>query len=357
MAIGGAEQVISYLVRSTNSSKYEASILCLDSPVGDFGLKLREQGFHVHSFNRRPGLDISLIRNLRRYLSKHKINILHCHQYTPFVYGTLSSAFSKTRVVFTEHGRFYPDRRKFKRMVFNPILCRLASHLTAISSATCRALVQYENFPAKRLKVVYNGVETPKGMIRRNPELLTRYNIPEDAKILGTVARLDPIKNHSMMLKAFRQVLTKNPNCRLLIVGDGPERSNLEAQIQELEIKNKAILTGFQSETGRFYGLFDIFLLSSESEGTAMTLLESMAASIPSIVTDVGGNPEIVKDNITGFLTPQGDASKMAERISFLLENPDIACKMGMAAQARFEEIFSVRAMVSAYERFYNELS
>lgn len=353
MRIGGAERVIHNLVEHTDTSKYDVSVFCLNQPIGPFGLILQEDGHKVTAFDRKPGFDVSLVGDIRRRLMNDGIQVVHCHQYTPYVYGLIAAKILGCKVIFTEHGRFYPDERKIKRVLINPALCRFTDHVTAISAATREALVAFENFPRSRIEVIYNGINGSRSKVLPNLKLKRSLGISEDAFVMGTVARLDSIKNHNMMIKALKIVRKSHPEAFLIIVGDGPERERLERLVSELNLSSYVIFTGFKEDTHLFYSIMDIFLLTSFSEGTAMTLLEAMASSLPCVVTKVGGNPEIVEDRITGFVIPSDDEITLADKINTFLGDTSLRKNMGEAARIRFEERFTVDKMVRAYEKLY----
>ena len=354
MSIGGAEQVIYNLIEHTDKSKYDVSILCLNQPIGLFGRQLQEKDYQITAFNRKPGFDLSLINSIRHHIIHHNIDVLHCHQYTPYVYGVLGAAFTRCKVIYTEHGRFHPDQRKLKRVLVNPLLNLFTDYVTAISSATREALVDFENFPRDTIKIVYNGIDDSRYLLPQDSKLKKALGLKENTHILGTVARLDSIKNQKMMIKALKIVHQTYPKTFLIIVGDGPERKNLEALAAGLQISRYVIFTGFREDAYLFYKIMDIFLLTSFSEGTAMTLLEAMASSLPCIVTDVGGNPEIVKDEETGFIIPSDDEKALAQKICTLFRNRDLRGKMGQGARKRFKENFTVDKMVQAYQEMYD---
>ena len=357
MQIGGAEQVINNLIENTDPSKYEVSILCLNQPIGPFGIQLREKGYKIKALNRKPGFDLSLVAQIRRFIAINNIDLLHCHQYTPYVYGVLGAAFTKCNVIYTEHGRFHPDQRKLKRVLMNPLLNLFTDYVTAISSATRESLVNFENFPRYKIKIVYNGIDDSKYQLPQNSKLNKALGLKENTHILGTVARLDSIKNHKMMIKALKNVHQTHPETCLIIVGDGPERKNLETLVSQLQLSSHVIFTGFREDAYLFYKIMDIFLLTSFSEGTAMTLLEAMASSLPCIVTNVGGNPEIVKDEETGFIIPNNDERAFAQKICMLLRHRDLMEKMEKTARKRFEENFTVDKMVQAYQEMYDGIA
>jgi glycosyltransferase involved in cell wall biosynthesis len=354
MSIGGAEQVIYQIIENRDRRRFDVSILCLNKPMGAFGNELAKKGYDVFVFGRRPGLDVKLISWIRKYISRNKVDILHCHQYTPYVYGVLGAALTRTKVIYTEHGRFYPEQRRLKRLIVNPFLCLLTDYVTAISYATRDALVQFEKFPVGKIHVVYNGIDERKYRGAEEEGLKESLGICDSAEVLGTVARLDAIKNQSMMLKALKIVHQTYPNTYLIIVGDGPERKRLESQAAAFGLSQYVIFAGFKVDAHRFYRIMDIFLLTSFSEGTAMTLLEAMASGVACIATDVGGNREILEDNVSGVIVPSDDELTLAERICQLINDKKVRQKIGEAGTKRFYEKFTVDKMVKAYEKMYS---
>ncbi len=356
MNIGGAEQVIYNLIENADQSKYDLSVLCLERSIGPFGIRLKEKGYDVVAFNRKPGFDISLVNQMHNYLINHNIDILHCHQYTPYIYGLFASFFTRAKIIFTEHGRFHPDKRKFKRVLLNPILNIFTDYVTAISSATRHAVIEFENFPRNKVRVVYNSIDPTLYMSPADENLRGSLGISLKDYVLGSVARLDTIKNHKMMIKALERVRRVSPDTCLIIVGDGPEMEDLKSFTASLGLSSKVIFTGFKEDIHNYMKIFDIFLLTSFSEGTAMTLLEAMASSIPCIATEVGGNPEIVNDAETGFIVPNDDEKALSEKILVLLRNQALQKNMGLAGRKRFEEKFTVDKMVTAYEAIYENL-
>lgn len=351
MEIGGTEQVIRQLVLNIDAARYKTTVLCIDGFIGVIGSQLQDEGVSVICIKRRPGFDFNLIKKIRKYIKDNKINIVHCHQYTPYIYGLFGGLGTGAKVVFTEHGRFHPDSYRIKRMILNPILSRLTSEVTAISSATKIALARYELFPLKKIQVIYNGICPPEIATVKKSDL----GIGEGVRILGTVSRLDSIKNQKMMINAFKDVLTKIPNAMLLIVGDGPMRESLESQVERLGLDTNVKFVGFKSNALDYMALMELFLLSSFSEGTSMTLLEAMSLSIPCVVTDVGGNSEVVIDKETGLVVPNDDRKSFASAVCSLLSDSTLKRSYGDSASIRFSDCFTVNKMVQAYSALYEK--
>jgi len=356
MRIGGTEQVIKNLIEGSDKNTFDMSIFCLEQPIGPFGEMLLDQGVSIDSVQRKEGFDISLIKAIRKHITQHNIDILHCHQYTPWVYGALAAIGTKTKIIFTEHGRFYPDRSSWKRKYVNPLLTFITDSITAISKATKQALVDFEYIPDHKINVVYNGIAPVVVNPAQTVKLKQELKINNSTKVIGTIARLDSIKNHSMMFKAFKRVLDTFPNTVLLLIGDGEERDNLESLVDESGIRENVIFTGYISRPGTYLDAMDIFLLPSLSEGTSMTLLEAMSLLKPCVVTDAGGNREIINNNYNGIVTENDNVEEFSNGILELLGNAAKLKEMGESSLLRFNKSFTVSHMVREYQKIYNSL-
>lgn len=357
MRIGGTEMVIKNLIIGNADPNVSMSIYCIEAPIGPWGCELQNNGTQITVHERRPRLDFSLIKSLRKHIKQNEIDVIHCHQYTPWVYGALAAAFTKTKVLFTEHGRFYPDVSSFKRRLINPILLSLTSSCTAISKATSKALCKYEFFPSAKVKVIYNGVTPLKPDLKACDELKKKYCIAEYDFIFGTVARLDPIKNQTMMIQAFAEVLKKIPNALLIIVGDGEEKEKLHSLVDELAINKSVVFTGFVPNPVNHIQIMDVFLLSSFSEGTSMTLLEAMSLGKPCVVTDAGGNKEIISHSQTGFVVENGNAEEFALEMYRMFENRKLYLEMRANASDDFKSRFDETIMQANYNEIYKKIT
>ncbi|MBA6357436.1 glycosyltransferase [Colwellia sp. BRX8-3] len=332
------------------------SVLCIESPLGPFSKELKQNGIEFYELNRQPGFDTNLIKQILQIIKNNQVDIIHCHQYTPWVYGVIAAAFTKKKVIFTEHGRFYPDSSTWKRKLINPILNFFTDQVTAISKATKQALVEFENIPKKSIQVIYNSIAPLQVDEEIVHQIRAELAIPNNHKVLGTIARFDPIKNHIMMLKAFSKVLIEQPNTTLIIIGDGNERSNIETCIATLGITNNVILTGYKPKPGNYLALMDIYLLSSLSEGTSMTLLEAMSLSKPCVVTDAGGNPEIILHQQTGLVTANDDADAFSLAILKVLNDKFECITFSQSAYLRYNSIFTQHKMNMSYKKTYSNL-
>ena len=233
----------------------------------------------------------------------------------------LAALRSGVRVIFTEHGRFHPDRHSWKRRLLNPALARATDEIVAISDATRDALVHHEWLPRRRIRLIYNGVTPPVRKARACPSVRERLGIDGAALVLGTISRLDPIKNQAMMLDALAAVRRRHPDCVLILAGDGPERDALERRVVELELDGAVFFTGFVSDIAAHLDAIDVFLLTSWSEGTSMTLLEAMSFGKPVVATRVGGNVEILEEGRSALLIDAGDVPALSAAVERLADD------------------------------------
>jgi glycosyltransferase involved in cell wall biosynthesis len=353
MRIGGTEMVIKNIIEGNLNPALNMSVYCIEKPIGPWGLDMQNNGVEVDSIARSDGFDFSVIKALRKHIKQHDIHILHCHQYTPWVYGTLAAFGTQAKVIFTEHGRFYPDYSSWKRRFVNPLLAIFTYKITAISKATKQALVDYEFLSASRIEVIYNGIKGLEQKEHVTVKIRDELNIKPEATIFGTIARLDPIKNHDMMLHAFASTKKSIPNAVLIIVGDGELMQTLQALAKRLKLDDSVIFTGYISYPKDYLALFDIFLLSSLSEGTSMTLLEAMSLGKPCVVTDAGGNKEIVIHRETGLVTDNDNMSQFSEAMIAAVSDSAQSKNFRIKASVRFTEKFDQKHMIKEYQRLY----
>lgn len=360
LTIGGTEKTVYDIVRQMDRKRVCPVVCCLDE-LGEFGENLRREGVRVYVLGRKPGIDWQVVRSLIEIIRNEKIKIVNAQQYTPYFYALLASLGNRLaastkfpRIVFTEHGIAYPYKRKWKRFLLNPLLFSFADEITTIAEYTKNLLAHYENFPAFRMKVIYNGVSIEQ--FSCNIDVLSKrqsLGIPADSKVIGIVARLDPVKNHPMLLRAFRRVVAVLPDTYLVIVGDGPENISLQTLAGSLGISDRTLFLGARRDIAELLHTFNVFALPSFSEGMSVTLIEAMCAGVPVVATHVGGNSEVVNDRETGYLVENDNEQDLAQRLMECLRDDELRLRMGKAAHLRACEMFSLGKMIDSYKELY----
>lgn len=359
MQVAGAEVLVAETIRRLRSF-IDPVIFCLDAQ-GQLGDVLTTEGIPVVVLGRRPGLDFRCAREFAREIQRRDLDVLHAHQYTPFFYGGLAArwAGNDTRVLFTEHGRHYPDVVSWRRRTANRlVLKRLAHRVTAVCDFSRMALVQKDGFDLESIDVIPNGIDVERyEKCRDRRSLKVSLGLDPDRRYIVCIARFHPVKDHRTLISAFGDVASRSADTDLVLVGDGPLRSELETQVSELNLSKRVHFFGIRSEVPEILAAVDVFALSSVSEAASITLLEAMASGLPVVVTAVGGNPEIVRNGIDGFLVPRGDIVGLARALSSVLADREAATTMGTAGKDRVHEKFRLDETIGSYRAVYQGLA
>ena len=353
--VGGTERLVIEIARRLEP-RFTA-VCCLDAP-GAWAAELTGRGIPVVALHRKQGFRPSLGSQLAAVADRFGATVLHCHHYSPFVYGRLAALRSSNlQVVFTEHGRLSDAPPSAKRRLANQVMGRLPGAFYAVSEDLRRHMLA-EGFPAHRVRVIYNGIEpgaapTPADRL----DARRRLAIVDDAFVVGACGRLDRVKDLATLLNAFAVVRSRVPHAMLVIVGGGAERMPLEQQVVSLGLQGAVRFTGHRDDVRRLLPAFDVFVNSSISEGVSLTILEGMASSLPVVATRVGGTPEVVEDGVTGLLVPARSPDALAQAIGELANDPARTVAMGAAGRTRVEGTFNIDRMVDQYAGVYDALA
>jgi|SoiMethySBSTD1v2_1073268.scaffolds.fasta_scaffold26315_3 glycosyltransferase involved in cell wall biosynthesis len=373
LPVGGTEVMVCHLVQRLRGRGVDVTVGCLDV-VGELGETLRSSGVPLELYGRRPGFDMLLPFRIARAARAVGADIIHAHQYTCFFYAALAKPLSGARVVFTEHGRFYPDLPSPKRRIFNRVFGGQADAITAVSHRVKDSLVQVEGFPAESIEVIYNGIdvethETVRAVAVRSAR--ERLEIPAASRVVGTIGRLDSIKNQKLLLGACALLARDVPDLVVVLVGDGPERADLESTAGRLGMTGRTRFLGTRRDVREILPAFDVFALSSLSEGTPMSLIEAMAAGVPVVSTAVGGIPEIVEDREEGILVaPEPDwrpdepaltqsdyPRRFKQALERVLLDSALAERLRGNARSRARRCFTIDGITEQYLNLYGRWS
>ena len=358
----GAEVLVRDLVRDLKN-EFRSIVVALDG-AGPLESDFRALQVPVHVLDRRGGIDWRCAWNLARIIRQSRVDIIHAHQYTPLSYAAMARMLGSgaTRLIFTEHGRHYPDQRRFKRVAANRLaLIPMCDAITAVGHAVAEALTRFESIPADRIQVIHNGID-PDRLVVSNP-LQTRIDlrrslaISADEPVILQVGSLRPVKDHLVSLHAMAELRRRNYRTTLLLAGDGPLRDQLIHLTHRLEISESVRFLGSRCDVASLWQAADVGLLTSRSEGISVALLEAMAAGKPIVATDVGGNSEIVQHQITGLLIPPGQPTAAAQALHRILTDDSLATALGQTGAQRVTDHFHQSQMHAAYRQLYRRLS
>jgi glycosyltransferase involved in cell wall biosynthesis len=353
---GGTEQLVVEICKRS-PEQFRPVVCCLDDH-GSWGADLARRGTEVIALRRRPGFRPTLGYQIASLAARHNASILHCHHYSPFVYGRLAKLVRPgLQVIFTEHGRYNDGPPLPKRKIVNPWLARIPGPIYAVS-ASLREHMVAEGYPADRVGVIHNGID-PGRMPGEGERQRARAALGagDDTFLVGTAARLDPVKDLPTLIAAFASLRSAERRARLVIAGEGQERAPLERQIADLGLGADVTLLGHREDVRALMPGLDVYVNCSISEGISVTILEAMAACVPVVATHVGGNPEIVADGSNGLLVPARTPSELASAIGLLAAAPAMRRTFGREGRRTVERDFRIDQMVDKYARIYRALA
>lgn len=332
---GGLERVVIDLAKAQAAAGHDCQVICLFE-AGSLAGELGSAGIPVVACGKRDGADPRAIWRLRRALASQRAEVLHSHNSIAHYYAMVAAlGLGLRRIVNTRHGMGDPRPASRREWLFRQSL-RRTDAAVAVSRAAGRQLTGNGLVPARKLRVVPNGIHV-QPFRARDPELraqlATSLGLAPDTALVGFVGRLNWAKDLQTMLAAFEKIHRCRDDVALVLAGEGEEREALEASIARLGIRDRVFLLGDRSDIPQLLPAFTMFAMSSISEGYSIALLEACACALPIVVTDVGGNGEIVSDGVNGLVVQPRDAGALARAIGELLDDPARAAEMGRAGR------------------------
>jgi glycosyltransferase involved in cell wall biosynthesis len=355
--IGGTERQFVQLAQKIDPNRFDLHVACFER-VGSFLPAIEARGVPLTEYGIRRLYSPSTLRaqwQFARYLRENQIHIVHSYGFYPNFFAVPAARLAGVPVVIAsirDTGEVLePSKRRAQRAA-----CRLATHVLANADAVRDRLVQ-DGYNSAKISVIRNGiipVQTER--LERGGPIRREFGIPDDAPILLVLSRLNALKGIPYLLEAMPSILAKFPKTRLLIVGDGAQRETLERQSESLGLKRAIIFTGFRLDVPNLLRETSISVLPSLSEGLSNVLIESMAAGIPTVATMVGGNFEVIRDGVTGFLVPPKSSSELSRAILLLLNDPEMAENMGKVGILHIRQRFSIDRALHETEQLYTSL-
>jgi sugar transferase (PEP-CTERM/EpsH1 system associated) len=356
---GGLENGLVNLINHMPADRYQHAVLCL-AGFSDFRKRIKVSDVEVVSLNKKPGKDIGCYMRLWRELRRLRPNIVHTRNLGTVDMQWIATIAGVRHRVHGEHGWEASDPRGRNR---NSLRIRRAcrpvvQRYVAVSKDISRWLQEDVQANPGKVQQIYNGVDDT----RFDTAIAKPSDFPwgQESIILGTVGRLDPIKNQLHLLETFKALRAAgqpwSSQLRLVIVGDGPLRQALQQAVEGAGLQDYVWLPGARNDVPELMRAMDIFVLPSLNEGISNTILEAMAAGKPVVAAEVGGNPELIQHAVTGELYASNDARGLERALGALLCDPARAKAQGEAGRRRAQQQFGLPTMVGHYLSLYDEL-
>lgn len=354
--MGGLEKLIVDSVKFFDRGRFDFTVCCL-SERGILASELENSGIEVIFLNKRYGFDLGLSLRLAALIGKKKIDILHTHNQRPLVYGALAASLSKVNAyVHTRHGRNDPDNSKSTFM--SRFFSAFTDKIVCVSQDIYKVSLEKEKISTQKLEVIRNGIDINKfvNATSKDEYLLNQLGIKTDAFVIGTVGRLSRIKNQMFLMDAFKHLFSAHSDTRLIVIGDGPLKQDLIEHVDEIGLRGKVLFLGERKDVASLMKLFDVFVLPSLSEGISLVILEAMAAGLPIIATNVGGNLELIKEGENGFFVSLGNPLYLSSAIERLMQDSKLRRSISENNRKKALAEFDIAVMCKKYESLYSSL-
>lgn len=349
---GGSERLVASIVPRLDCTRFRSSVCAIDGG-GPLQADFERMSVPVLIGCRQPGLDYRLLMRLWRFFRSSTIDVVQTHHVTQLIYAGLAARLAGVRVVHAEHEYFTLMAPKPRRML--RLLSSACDVVVGVSDSVVEYLRKSVVIAPHKLRTVYNGVDlqrfTPAAKTSRE-----EVGLGNGQPVIGHVGRLDSAKDQDTLLDAFACVRRGRPDARLVIVGDGPLRDDLQARAERLGISRGVTFLGARTDVHDLLPHFDVFVLSSIHEGLPIAMLEAMACARPVVATSVGEIGRVLGRRNAGRLVSPGDAKTLAETIEAVVASPDHATSMGLRAREIVEAEYDLDVTVRRYADIYHSV-
>lgn len=347
---GGLERMVADLALAQRAGGHDVAVICLFHR-GTLAAEVAAAAIPVSEIGKRSGLDLAALWRLWRALRRLQPQILHTHNATSHYHCALVCRATRSGVlVNTRHGMGDEPGSRVERR-YRGSLTHTA-RVVAVSEYSGRYLVERGIVPAGLLGVIPNGIRIERFAQRTRSDARGRLGIADETLLVGSVGRLNPVKDQHVLVAAIAALAPRFPTLRAVVIGDGALRAELQQQIAQLRMEQRICLLGDRSDVPELLPALDVFALPSRTEGYSIALLEAAATGLPMVVTDVGGNREIVHDGVTGLIAGQDFTATLAG----LLADREQRARLGAAARRWALEHASVEAMARRYDNLYRSV-
>ena len=355
--IGGAGRVIENYLSCRDTTKFDVAVaLPKDSLLTPSLKKLGARIYEIDGL-RDKSFDLKAVSALKKVIKADDPDIVHTHGAFS---GRIAGKQCGKTVVVTRHSAF-PLSPKLKKFPFKQIYTHLNvkyADLIIAVSPVCRDYITDVGVPKNMTAVLINGVEpVPEVPPERVRALKEKLGVPDGVFTAGIIARLEPYKGHSYVLDAVKEVKTSGRNICVIAAGTGSLLEELRERVRAEGLSDSVLFPGFIEDTHALWPLLDAQINASYVEATSLALLEGMSAGVPAIVSDCGGNPDIITDGETGLIFPMRDAHRLAQCIWALIDDPDNTRRMGLNARLEYEKNYTAEAFSRRLEKIYLSLT
>jgi sugar transferase (PEP-CTERM/EpsH1 system associated) len=361
LGMGGTEHGVLQVIKGLGEDEFEHRICAVRAVDGDFAVRMDVAGRTYSAGSGRPGFQFPLFR-LAGIMKQFRPHIVHTRNFGALEAIPAARLAGVPAAVHSEHGYELEilDGLPLRRRIICRAFYAMADAVFTVTNELGKYHSKQSGLPVEKFHLLYNGVNTDKFLPRpeASARLKSELGIPAERVVVGTVGRLVPIKDQGTLLRAAELLLKQNCNMHVLVVGAGPELAMLQAQVAaSAKLPGRVTFSGASDRVPDLLNAMDIFVLPSICEGMSNTIIEAMASGLPVVATRAGGNPELVKEDHTGWLFGPGDVRSLSELLLRFTDDADLRHEFGRVARRRAIELFSLTGMIQRYRSLYFDLA
>jgi glycosyltransferase involved in cell wall biosynthesis len=354
---GGAETVFLNLVRGLDRSGFRSTVA-----IGSRGEWLRGElvrgGIEPLVLPTKGSFNFTYLRQLTSAVRRHRIQLIHSHLPGSNVYCGIAGLLCRVPVISTFHGFIETDRAD----TLFTLKLRIINHaskggIVFVSEGLRAAFQDMVKWTPERCHTIYNGLNLAVFRPARDTGLRREFGVTDDQFLIGAVGNIRPAKGYDDFLRAARIIIDRHPFCRFVIVGEGSGAllENLLDRRSALGLEDKVHFAGFRQDIAKVINNFDLFLLTSRTEGFSLTCVEAMACGVPVVATRSGGPEEIISHEVDGLLVPVGRPEEIADGVTRLIEAPKLRDLLVQAGRVKVAGTFDLATMITGYIQLYRK--
>lgn len=346
---GGAEKKLVELIQSMDRDRFNFTICSLDIGGRDLEQEFRDTGYETLILPRESRIDWRLIPRLISIIRSRRIDVVMTTLYYADVLGQVAGALAGVKAIYSWETSSAPEYLVKHRLIPYRLTVRFAHKVVAVSNAVQKYLRDSRHVPQSKIEIIPYGVDLSRYTSGGNGNLRREFGLSRKDTVIGMVSRLEPDKGHDILIEAAARMQRKQ--VKFVLAGQGSLEPALKSAVKEAGLADQFVFLGFRKDIHKILTMFDIVTLPSFHEGLPNAILEAMAVNKPVVATTVGGIPEAVVHNESGFLIKPGSSEALEKALLKLVDNKVLRETMGDAGRKRMETVFSLEKQVMAFEQ------
>jgi glycosyltransferase involved in cell wall biosynthesis len=352
LGTGGAERIVKSLCENLDQRMFKCFVISLID--GEMKKEFVQLKIPVYCLNKRGHDALNLMHLISTFIQTNQIQVINAHHFSPFLHAFYGAKRHRCKIYFTPHSSWEIELMSSNYSIFCRILLAFSNGAIGISPSVSESIIKTFHLPEHKVFTIINTIDYKRFKINVDIRKKKReLNVKGKEKVIGAVGGLRRVKNYPSLIKAFKIVHEKMDNVKLIIIGEGKMRDELESLAKDLGLSNKVSFLGVRSDVPELMKVMDVYCLTSFFEGMPLSLLEAMSAGVPIVGTDVPGIRDLITHEHTGLLVSSDNHKELAEGLIRVLMHPFLAEKLAKNEKKFVLKKHSIENWIWQYERLF----